>query len=169
MTPTHDSARAQPPLDHSTLVGRCNSPLADCPRVIGGRSVPNRPTRSYPELSLLSSLSLSISSPTRPLSSPRRHGGAPIAPSPFGASTLAGASLEVVVAELHRLAIIFFPEIEVSPKFHQVPLPLLQGQGQARAQVSPRPLYSNLWHLTGVLAIAGELSSFPNHPLFSRV
>jgi hypothetical protein len=26
-----------------------------------------------------------------------------------------------------------------------------------------------LWHLTGVLAIAGELSSFPNHPLFSRV
>ena len=95
----------------------CNSPLADCPRVMGGRSAPARPTRSYSELSLLSSLSLSISSPTRPLSSPRHHGGAPIAPFPFGASTLAGASSEVVVAELHRLAIIFFPEIEVSPKF----------------------------------------------------
>ncbi|XP_039829637.1 uncharacterized protein LOC120690853 [Panicum virgatum] len=77
-----------------------------------------------------------------------------IAPFPFGASTLAGASSEVVIAELHRLAIIFFPGIEVSPKFSQVLLPLLQGQGQTRAQASPRPLYSNLWHLTRVLAIA---------------
>ena len=84
---------------------------------MSGRSAPARPTRSYPELSLLSSLSLSISSPTRPLSSPRRHGGAPIAPPLFGASTLAGASPEVAVAELHRLAIIFFPGIEVSPSF----------------------------------------------------
>jgi len=117
---------------------------------MSGRSAPARPTRSYPELSLLSSLSLSISSPTRPLSSPRRHGGAPIAPPLFGASTLAGASPEVAVAELHRLAIIFFPGIEVSPKFPQILLPLLQEQGQARA-------------------IAGKLSSFPNHPLFSRV
>ena len=136
---------------------------------MGGRSAPARPTHLYPEQSLLSSLSLSISSPTRPLSSPRRHGGAPIAPFPFGASTLAGASSEVVVAELHRLAIIFFPGIEVSPKIPQVLLPLLQEQGQVRAQASPRPLYSNLWHLTGALAIVDELSSFLNYPLFSRV
>jgi len=136
---------------------------------MGGRSAPARPTHLYPEQSLLSSLSLSISSPIRPLSYPRHHGGAPIAPFPFGASTLAGASPEVVVAELHRLAIIFFSEIEVPPKFLHVLLPLLQGQGQARAQVFPRPLYSNLWHLSGVLAVAGELSFFPNHPLFSRV
>ena len=136
---------------------------------MGGRSSPARPTHLYPEQSLLSSLSLSISSPTRPLSSPRRHGEAPIAPPIFGASTLTVASPEVAVAELHRLAIIFFPGIEVSLKFPQVLLPLLQEQGQARAQASPRPLYSNLWHLTGALAIAGELSSFPNHPLFSRV
>ena len=136
---------------------------------MGGRSAPARPTHLYPKQSLLSSLSLSISSPTRPLSSLRRHGGAPIAPPLFGASTLAGASPEVAVAELHRLAIIFFPGIEASPKFPQVLLPLLQEQGQARAQSSPRPLYSNLWHLTGALAIAGELSSFLNHPLFSRV
>jgi len=136
---------------------------------MGGRSIPARPTHLYPEQSLLSSLSLSISSPTRPLFSPRRHGGAPIAPFPFGASTLAGASPKVAVAELHYLAIIFFPGIEVSPKFPQVLLPLLQEQGPARAQASPMPLYSNLWHLTGALAIACELSSFPNHPLLSSV
>ena len=93
---------------------------------MGGRSALARPTHLYPEQSLLSSLSLSISSPTRPLSSPRRHEGAPIAPPLFGASTLAGASPEIPVAELHRLAIIFFPEIEVSPKFPQVLLPVLQ-------------------------------------------
>ena len=136
---------------------------------MGGQSTPARPTHLYPEQGLLSSLSLSISSPTRPLFSPRRHGGAPIAPFPFGASTLAEASSEVVVVELHRLAIIFFPGIEVFPKIPQVLLPLLQEQGQARAQASPRPFYSNSWHLTGALAIAGELSSFPNHPLFSSV
>ena len=84
---------------------------------MGGQSAPARPTRSYPELSLLSSLSLSIFSPTQPLSSPKRHGGAPIAPFPFGASTLAGASSEVVVAELHRLAIIFFSGSKFPPSF----------------------------------------------------